>query len=86
MAGVHEAQDAIPVHNEVATELRSVITMRVVEFTTLEPAFDVDPYHAWMPCTQARPFKLIDLVGDPFTIKENSECAADFLHPLLDAW
>jgi len=49
MAGMNETQDAVSIHDEVAAELGCVVTVRVVEFTALKPAFDVNPHHTWMP-------------------------------------
>lgn len=49
MAGMNEAQNAVPVHDEVTAELGGVIAVRVVELAALEPAFDVHPHYARMP-------------------------------------
>lgn len=46
---MNKTQDAILVYYEIAAELGSVVTVRVVELTALEPAFDVHPHHTRMP-------------------------------------
>jgi hypothetical protein len=48
VAGMDESQFAVHVHDEIAAELTGVIAVRVVELAALEPAFDVNPYHARM--------------------------------------
>jgi len=58
--------------------------VRVEKFTALEPAFDVQPHHTWMMRTQARAFESVGLINGAVTVKQNGECAADFIHPLLE--
>ena len=84
MAGINQPQNPIFIHNEIATELGGVIAVRVVEFTTLKPTFDVNPYHARMIRAQARTFESVGLVNCAVTIKQNIERAANFVHPLLE--
>ncbi len=85
MAGIDQPQDPIFVHNEITAELEGVVAVRVVEFSTLKPAFDVNPYHARMIRAQARAFELVGLVNCAVTIKQNIERAANFVHPLLES-
>lgn len=81
---MNEAEDAVPVYNEVAAELRGVIAVRLIELAALEPAFDVDPYHARMIRAQARTFELIRFIDRAVTVEQDGECATDFVHPLLE--
>ena len=85
MAGINETQNAVLIHDEVTAELGCIVTVGVVELTTLKPTFDVNPYHARMIRAQARAFELIGLVNCAVTIKQNIERAANFLHPLLES-
>ena len=85
MAGMHKAEDAVLIHDEVTAELGCIVAVGVVELTTLKPTFDIHPYHARMIRAQARAFELIGLVNCAVTIKQNIERAANFFHPLIES-
>lgn len=83
MAGMDETQDAVSVHDEVAAQLGCIIAMRVVKVSALEPAFDVQPHHARMMRAQFRTLQSVGLIDGTVIVKQDSECTADILHPLL---
>jgi hypothetical protein len=46
---MRQSQNAVFIHDKVATELGSVVAVRIKELTALKPPFDVHPHHARMP-------------------------------------
>jgi hypothetical protein len=81
---MNETQDTIFIHNIVPAELGGVIAVRVIEGPMLEPAFDVDPDDARMPCPPTGTFQSIGGIDCPFAVGQYGEAPADFLHPRLN--
>ena len=79
-----QPQDTTFIHDKIAAELTRVVTVRVVKFAALEPAFDVHPHHARMIRAQARAFESVGLIHGAVAVKQDGERAANFVHPLLE--
>ena len=43
-----EAQNPLPIHDEIAAKLTGIVAVRTVELTALEPTFDVNPHDTRM--------------------------------------
>lgn len=64
-----ETQDAVFVHDKIAAELGGVVAVRIVELAALEPAFDVNPHHARVICSQSRALEPVGLIDGSLTVK-----------------
>ena len=86
MARMDVTQDAAEVHDEIAAELGCVVAVGVVPLPASQPDFEVNPARSKVARTPVGTFESISAVDCPFTVEQNGELAAGFLHPLLDGW
>lgn len=83
MTGVDEAEFTTHIYDEVTTELTGVVAVRVVEFLSLQPAGEIQPYCARTSRAQFRAFESISVVDCPLAVEQNSEVATGFFEPFL---